>query len=88
LYVAYYRRGEDGMKTLTCRVEEELDGRLEQLAAITHRTKSYYVREALLRSLEDMEDIYLAEQELEGIRAGRIQTTPLAEVAKAYGLEH
>jgi RHH-type rel operon transcriptional repressor/antitoxin RelB len=75
-----------GMKSVTVRIEDELDSRLERLARETHRTKSFYVREAILKALEDMEDIYLAEKRLEDIRAGRTKTLPLEDVVKKYGI--
>lgn len=43
--------------------------------------------EAIRDHLDDLEDLYLAERELEDIRAGRSQTTSLEEVMKQYGLE-
>jgi RHH-type transcriptional regulator, rel operon repressor / antitoxin RelB len=36
----------------------EIERRLEVLAKKTGRTKSYYVREAILRQIEDIEDYY------------------------------
>jgi RHH-type rel operon transcriptional repressor/antitoxin RelB len=41
------------------------ESRLERLAKKTGRTKTFYVREAILEHLEDLEDIYLASQRLE-----------------------
>ena len=43
--------------------------------------------EAITDHIDDLEDLYLAERELEEIRAGRSTTTPLAEVMKRYGLD-
>ncbi len=50
---------------LSVRFESEIEKRLAKLAKQTGRTKSYYVREAVLAHLEDMEDRYLAESRLE-----------------------
>jgi RHH-type transcriptional regulator, rel operon repressor / antitoxin RelB len=72
---------------LAVRLPAEVETRLDNLARSTGRTKSYYAREAILEHLDDMEDLYLAERELEGIRAGRIKTIPLEEVMKQYGME-
>lgn len=55
---------------LSVRLGEELEQRLEALAKATGRSKTYYVREALIQKLEDMEDIYMAEAVLERIRSG------------------
>jgi RHH-type rel operon transcriptional repressor/antitoxin RelB len=71
---------------LAIRLPADIEKRLDALAKETGRTKSFYVREAILEHLDDLEDIYLAEKELVEIRAGRAKTTPLEEVMKEYGL--
>ena len=74
------------MRTITCRVEDEIEDRLERLASETHRTKSFYVREAILKSLDEMEDVYLADQVIERIRKGEEKTYSLDEVEERLGL--
>jgi RHH-type rel operon transcriptional repressor/antitoxin RelB len=76
------------MRTITCRVEDEIEDRLERLASETSRTKSYYVREALLKGLDEMELVYLADQVIERIRKGEESTSTLAEVGARLGLAH
>ena len=56
---------------LSVRIENILGERLERLAQDTHRTKSFYVKEALMNYMDNLEDIYLAEKRLEDLRAGR-----------------
>ena len=46
---------------LTIRLPQSIEKRLEKLARRTGRTKTYYVRQAILEHLEDLEDRYLAE---------------------------
>lgn len=72
---------------LAIRLPVEVETRLDALAKATGRTKTFYAREAILEHLEDLEDLYLAEQRLIDIRAGKTQTTPLEEVMTRYGLE-
>ena len=45
---------------LAIRLPQSIEKRLERLARLTGRTKTYYVREAILEHLEDIEDLYLA----------------------------
>lgn len=71
---------------LAIRLPSEVETRLDNLARLTGRTKTYYAREAILEHLDDLEDLYLAEQRLIDIREGRSKTIPLAEVMKEYGL--
>ena len=73
---------------LGIRLPKETEERLEALAKATGRTKSYYARMAIEAHLEDMEDIYLAEQRLIEIRAGQRETSTLAEVIKRHDLDH
>ncbi len=60
----------EGVAMLSIRLPAEIEARLERLAKETGRTKSYYAREAILEKIEDMEDVYLAEQVLERVRKG------------------
>jgi len=71
---------------LAIRLPEEIEKRLTRLAEQTGRTKTYYAREAILRYLEDLEDVYLAEKRLEDLRTGRSSTSSIDEVRKRFGL--
>lgn len=42
----------------------ELELRLSNLAAVTGRNKTFYLKEALQRFLDDYEDLYIAEQRI------------------------
>jgi RHH-type transcriptional regulator, rel operon repressor / antitoxin RelB len=72
---------------LAIRLPQSIEKRLERLARRTGRTQSYYVREAILQHLEDLEDVYLAEQRLERIRRGEEKTIALEDVLKRDGVE-
>lgn len=71
---------------LTIRLPNEINDRLNDLAHKTGRTKSFYAREAIMKHLDDLEDIYLAERELEQVRSGKSKTYSAEEVAKELGL--
>jgi RHH-type rel operon transcriptional repressor/antitoxin RelB len=71
---------------LAVRLPPSIEKRLERLARRTGRTKTYYVRQAILEHLEDLEDIHLAEAALERIRSGDERTIPLKVVMKRHGL--
>lgn len=68
------------------RLPPEIETRLEALSKSTGRTKSFYVRAAILEHLDDLEDRYLAEKRLIAIRAGRRRTIPLEKVMKRHGV--
>ncbi len=51
--------------SVTVRLGEDVEKRLDRLAKLTGRTKTYYIRLALLEKLDDLEDLYVAEQRLE-----------------------
>ncbi|HPE71594.1 MAG: TraY domain-containing protein [Candidatus Competibacter sp.] len=72
---------------LAIRLPSEVESRLEALSRATGRTKTFYAREAILEHLDDLEDLYLAEQRLIDIRAGRAETVSLEAVMQRYGME-
>lgn len=72
---------------LSIRLPSDLEARLKDLAAKTGRTKSYYITEAIREHLDDLEDVYLAEQRLADIRSGKTQAARIEEVMKRYGVE-
>lgn len=55
---------------IAIRLPKEIELRLTTLATSTGRTKSYYVREALLKHLSNIENIYMSEQRRQNTRAG------------------
>ncbi len=73
---------------LAIRLPPSIEARLDLLSKSTGRTKSFYVREAILEHLAELEDIYLAEKRLVAIRTGRRKTVPLEKVMKRHGLAH
>jgi len=73
---------------LAIRLPEEIEERLISLAKQTGRTKTFYAREAILRYLEDLEDVYLAERRLEELRNGQSTTYSLEQVRESLGLEN
>lgn len=71
----------------TIRLSDDMEKRLDILAQTTNRPKSFYVREALERSLEDIEDIYLAEAALERSKANGEKPIPLEKVLAEYEMD-
>jgi len=75
------------MSAVSLRLPDEVAQRLQRLADLTGRSKTYYMIEAISEHLDDIEDLYLAEQRLIDNRAGKSQSIPLEEVMKRYGVE-
>ncbi len=50
---------------LSVRLPENIEKRLDRLAKRTGRTKTYYVREAIVGHIAELEETYLALQRLE-----------------------
>ena len=76
-----------GPAVLAIRLPDSIEKRLAKLAKRTGRTKTFYAREAILRYLEDLEDVYDAERILERIRSGKEKTIPLEDIMKRNGME-
>ena len=66
------------------RLDRELEKKLEKLARKTHRSKSYYVREALRLYLDEIEDYELA---LERLHNPRDKVISAEEMWRRLGLE-
>ncbi len=64
------------------RLPVELDARIEELATKTQRSKSYHIRRAIEKYLEDLEDYLTAVAVLEM----KNTRTPWKEVKKELGL--
>ncbi|MGY8905392.1 MAG: type II toxin-antitoxin system RelB family antitoxin [Burkholderiales bacterium] len=75
------------MASVSLRLPDEVLQRLEHLSERTGRSKTDYMLEAISEHLDDLEDLYLAEQRLLDHRAGKTQAVPLADVMKLYGVE-
>ncbi|MGQ0558721.1 MAG: type II toxin-antitoxin system RelB family antitoxin [Sphingosinicella sp.] len=70
---------------LALRLDEDTERRLAALAARTGRTKSFYARAAIAAHLDDLEDVYIAEQRLADFREG--DAIPLARLKADLGLD-
>ena len=68
------------------RLPLDIETRLDNLAKSTGRTKTYYAREAILEYIGDLEDVYMAQQQMEDIRSGKTKTIPFDEILKNYDL--
>ena len=60
--------------------------RVERLAKITKRPASFYYNYLLDEYLDDLEDIFLAEEVIKNVRSGKERTYSLAEVESELGL--
>lgn len=60
--------------------------RVERLAKMTKRPASFYYNYLLDEYLDDLEDIFLAEEVIKNIRSGKEKTYTLAEVEAELGL--
>jgi len=74
------------MASVSLRLPDDVSQRLEHLAEQTGRTKTYYMLEAIREHIDDLEDLYLAEQRLIDMQSGRSKTHSLEEVERSLGL--
>lgn len=73
---------------LALNLPADIEKRLEDLARKTGRSKSDYAREAIIEHLDDLEDLYLAEERLRELRDGEATTISLADLMKTHGVEN
>jgi RHH-type rel operon transcriptional repressor/antitoxin RelB len=74
------------MSAVSIRLPDDVSMRLQDLAQLTGRSKTFYMIEAIREHLDDLEDLYMAEKRLVEIRAGRSKTYSLEEVERGLGL--
>lgn len=74
------------MANVSLRLDDSILERLSKLSAKTGRSKTFYMTEAISQHIEDLEDIYDAEQELIKIRSGKSRTYTLSQVEEQLGL--
>lgn len=74
------------MSAVSIRLPDDVSTRLQDLAQLTGRSKTFYMIEAISEHLDDLEDLYIAENRLIEIRAGRSKTYSLEEVERSLGL--
>lgn len=72
---------------LAIRLPNDILKRLENLAAMTGRTKTFYAREAILSHLEEMEDYYLAAEVTGRVARGEEPVHSSDSVRKELGLD-
>lgn len=70
---------------LALRLPAEIEARLEALAQRTGRSKSFYAREAILEHLEDLEDLYLAQEARDEHFASGGATVSMDQMMDRYG---
>jgi RHH-type rel operon transcriptional repressor/antitoxin RelB len=72
---------------LSVRLDEALEARLERLAQLTGRSKSFYVKQAIEDHIEDLEDLYLAQRVAQRIAEGRERLIPLEDLERELGVD-
>ncbi len=73
---------EEIMPAVSLRLPDEVFNRLEDLAKLTGRSKTFYMIKAITDHIDDLEDLFLAEQRLINARAGKSKTHTLDEVER------
>ncbi len=68
---------------ISMRLDKKIEVRLERLAKRTGRTKSYYIKKAIVELLEDQEDYEIALARLEE----GLPSIPFAQIEKELGLD-
>ena len=72
---------------LSVRLDKNHEARLDHLATVTNRPKSFYVKELFNRYYDDLEDIYLAERNLEEFKESGEKAISLDEMRTALDLD-
>lgn len=71
---------------LSIRLDDDRDARLERLARITGRSKSFYVKQALAEQIEDPEYRFLARTVAKRVADDRERVFPLEALERELGV--
>ena len=80
LYSCTDGRGVMKARQLNIKLDDQTIARLDHLARVTGRSKSFYAREFIRSGLDEMEDWYLAQYRLEEFRQSDDSTIPLEKM--------
>ena len=69
------------------KLDPDVEQRLDALKALTGQNTQDQVREAILRGLEDMEDLASADAVMARVRSGEERIFSSAEIRKELGLD-
>lgn len=69
------------------RLDGQLDARLERLARLTGRSKSFYVKQTLMEQIEDLEDWYVARKIAQRVSEGRERLIPLEDLERDLAVD-
>ncbi len=72
---------------ISLRLPTAIEQRLDALAALTGRSKTFYATEAIIEHIDDLEDAHLSSEIRARVRAGAESRVPLSELLADYGLE-
>ncbi len=72
---------------IAIRMPKDIEERLDRLAKKTGRTKTYYVKEAVLEHLDELEEAYSAKKVFEDVKSGKEETVGIDEIIEKYGME-
>lgn len=75
------------MVATSVRMSDKTAEKLDMLSRLTGRSKSYYLREAIESSIDQLLYEYTLLNEVEEIRAGKAKTYSLEEVKAELALE-
>jgi RHH-type rel operon transcriptional repressor/antitoxin RelB len=72
---------------VSIRLDDDLDARLERIARLTGRSKSFYLRQALVEQIEDLEDLFLSRAIVNRVADGRERLIPLDALERELGVD-
>lgn len=70
----------------TIELDAAIEARLDQLAHSTGRSKAFFLQELIAHGMNDLEDIYLANLEVERLQRGESTARTLDRVIADLGL--
>ena len=73
--------------SIAIQLEPNVEKKLEALSVKAGKTKADYLHDAIVRAIEDIEDIYAADAAYESWREGKERTSTLQDVRRDLDLD-
>lgn len=71
---------------VSIQLPNEIEQRLQYLSKKTGQSESFFISAAIRKHLDNLEDLYLSEEQKAEFKTDQSESIPIEEITKRYGL--
>lgn len=76
------------MSAISIDIPPHIGARLHAAVTRVGESESAFLTQALLQRLDELDEVFVAEERIANIRAGRADTVPIEAIMQRYGMAH